>query len=169
MELGAYSFFTSDNRSHNVTGRVFDAFSNKTFQDDYTLSAYQGYGELNKTKGEPYEVIEQYGNGLFYTGDFELYYLKSGAYVAVIDPPIGFIKNFQRFYALPSPPFTKSMRSIPLVPELQEGELALVLTWGYSPRDLDIHVEFVGSPTILCKCDYSMHQCGGVRYMTDTT
>lgn len=95
--------------------------------------------------------------------------MKSGAYVAVIDPPVGFIKNFQRFYALPSPPFTKVMRSIPLVPELQEGELALVLTWGYSPKDLDIHVEFVGAPTILCKCDYSMHQCGGVRYMTDTT
>jgi hypothetical protein len=40
VELGAYSFFTSDNKTHNVTGRVFDAFSNKTFQEDYTLSAY---------------------------------------------------------------------------------------------------------------------------------
>lgn len=114
-------------------------------------------------------MIEHSGGGIYYTGDFEIYDLKSGSYVAVIDTPIGFIRNFQRFYALPSPPFTKTIRSIPLVPELNEGELALVLTWGYSPRDLDIHVEFVASPTILCKCDFSLHQCGGVKYMTDTT
>lgn len=56
-----------------------------------------------------------------------------------------------------------------MVQNLDAGELALVLTWGYSPKDLDIHVEFVASPTILCKCDYSMHQCGGVRYMADTS
>lgn len=124
---------------------------------------------MNKSKGDPYEVLEIYGNGVYDSGNFELYDLKSGPYVAVVDTPIGFIRNFQRFYALPSPPFTKHMRSIPLVPELQAGELALVLTWAYSPRDLDIHVEFVASPTVLCKCDYSMHQCGGVKYMTDTT
>lgn len=62
----------------------------------------------------------------------------------------------------------KGMRSIPLVPLLEEGELSLVLTWGYSPRDLDIHVEFIASPNILCKCDFSQHSCGGVRYMEDT-
>lgn len=44
----------------------------------------------------------------------------------------------------------------------------MVLTWGYSPRDLDIHVEFIAAPTILCRCDFSMRQCGGVRYMEDT-
>ena len=49
------------------------------------------------------------------------------------------------------------MRAIPIVPTLLPGELALVLTWGYSPRDLDIHVEFIGGPTILCKADYSVH------------
>ena len=48
------------------------------------------------------------------------------------------------------------MRQIPLVPELEDGELTLVLTWGYSPRDLDLHVEFVASPTILCKSDFAM-------------
>jgi hypothetical protein len=60
------------------------------------------------------------------------------------------------------------MRALPLIEELNEGELALTLTWGYSPRDLDIHVEFIASPTILCKCDFSMHQCGGVKYKSDT-
>jgi hypothetical protein len=94
--------------------------------------------------------------------------LKSSAYVAVVES-YGYINNFQRFYALPSPPYTKKIRALPIVPQLKEGELALVLTWGYSPKDLDIHVEFVASPTILCKCDFSMHQCGGVKYMSDTT
>jgi hypothetical protein len=66
------------------------------------------------------------------------------------------------------PPFVKSMRAMPLVPELVEGELALVLTWGYSPRDLDIHVEFASSSTVYCQCDFSVHQCGGVKYQTDS-
>jgi hypothetical protein len=58
---------------------------------------------------------------------------------------------------------------MPLVPVLNDGELALVLSWnGASPRDLDIHIEFVASPTIFCKCDFSMKSCGGVRYMADT-
>ena len=60
------------------------------------------------------------------------------------------------------------MRSIPLVPELEDGELALVLTWGYSPRDLDLHVEFVASQTLLCKTDFTMKSCGGVKYMQDS-
>jgi hypothetical protein len=56
-----------------------------------------------------------------------------------------------------------------MVKELSAGQLSLVLTWGNSPHDLDIHVEFVASPTILCKCDYSMHSCGGVHLLSDTT
>lgn len=44
-----------------------------------------------------------------------------------------------------------------------------MLTWGQNaPRDLDIHVEFIAAPDILCKVDYSMRGCGGVRYMSDT-
>jgi hypothetical protein len=59
-----------------------------------------------------------------------------------------------------------------MIPILNDGELALVLTWNGGStsqiRDLDIHVEFVASPTIFCKCDFSMKSCGGVRYMADT-
>lgn len=60
------------------------------------------------------------------------------------------------------------MRPLPLVKELDAGMLSLVLTWNNNPHDLDIHVEFVAAPTILCKCDYSMHSCGGVRLVSDT-
>lgn len=115
----------------------------------------------------PYETLDIHGNGDYYTGYYELYDLKTGANVAVVDAE-HYSNNWQRFYALPSPPYSKLMRSIPLVENLHEDELAFVLTWGSSPRDLDLHVEFIASPTILCKCDFSMHECGGVRYMTDT-
>jgi len=40
VELGSYAFYTSDNKNHNVTGRLFEAFTNKTFQEDYTLTVY---------------------------------------------------------------------------------------------------------------------------------
>jgi hypothetical protein len=50
--------------------------------------------------------LDYHGNGVDYTGEFEIFDLKSGAYVAVVDTPVGYIRNFQRFYALPSPPYT---------------------------------------------------------------
>jgi len=31
VELGSYAFYTSDNKTHNVTGRIFEAFTNRTF------------------------------------------------------------------------------------------------------------------------------------------
>ena len=167
VEMGTYAFYTPDNASHNVTGRLFDAFTNRTFANDFSITVYAGYGEFSQNYTAPNEKLDVFGNGDYYTGFYELYDLQSGAYSAVVEST-GYIKNFQRFYALPSPPFPKQMRGLPVVPVLEDGELALVLTWGYSPRDLDIHVEFVTSPTVLCKCDYSMHRCGGVKYMTDT-
>lgn len=56
-----------------------------------------------------------------------------------------------------------------MVPNLELGQLALVLTWGsISLKDLDIHVQFIADEHILCKCDFSMRSCGGVRQMSDT-
>lgn len=40
VELGTYSFYTPDTLMHNVTGRVFEAFTNKTLTDDFTLTVY---------------------------------------------------------------------------------------------------------------------------------
>ena len=42
-----------------------------------------------------------------------------------------------------------------MVPNLKPGELQLILTWGNQPKDLDLHVEFVASPSILCKVDFA--------------
>ena len=75
---------------HNVTGRVFDAFTNKTFSNDYTVTAYKGTGEVESS---PYEKLDITGTGEYYTGFFELYDLKSGVYTAVIDAD-NYIKNF---------------------------------------------------------------------------
>lgn len=40
VELGTYSFYNPDNAKHNVTGRLFEAFTNVTFQEDYTLRIF---------------------------------------------------------------------------------------------------------------------------------
>ena len=40
VEMGTYAFYISDNKQHNVTGRLYEAFTNKTFSDDYSLSIY---------------------------------------------------------------------------------------------------------------------------------
>eukprot|EP00349_Pseudokeronopsis_sp_Brazil_P010707 CAMPEP_0202978818 /NCGR_PEP_ID=MMETSP1396-20130829/85135_1 /ASSEMBLY_ACC=CAM_ASM_000872 /TAXON_ID= /ORGANISM="Pseudokeronopsis sp., Strain Brazil" /LENGTH=172 /DNA_ID=CAMNT_0049717957 /DNA_START=261 /DNA_END=779 /DNA_ORIENTATION=- len=134
IELGTYVFFQSDQKQHNVSGRIFDAMSNQTLAVDYSLTIYQGYGTLNKSNVLPYanfyfppppsEDLE--------TGYFDLENITAGVYTAVADS-LGYNLNFQRFYALPSPPYTSTIRPIPMVPWLYNGELTLVLTWGASP------------------------------------
>lgn len=73
------------NIAHNVTGRLFEAFTNSTFSQDYTITVYQGYGELNNTALTPYETLDYFGNGEYYTGYYELYDLPTGAYVAIVE------------------------------------------------------------------------------------
>jgi hypothetical protein len=92
VEMGSYSYYIGDNKSHNVSGRVFEAFNNKTFSGDYELTVYSGYGEFNRST-YPYEQLNYYGNDEYYTGMYEIYDLTAGPYVAIVDAP-GFIKNF---------------------------------------------------------------------------
>jgi hypothetical protein len=65
------------------------------------------------------------------------------------------------------------MKGIAMVPRLEEGQLALVLSWGNSfttgERDLDINVEFVASDTVICTVDFTNRRCGGVTYIADST
>lgn len=81
------------NLAHNVSGRLFEAFNNNTFQTDYTITVYPGYGELNSSALTPYETIDYIGNGDYYTGFYELSDLPTGAYVAIVESQ-GYIKNF---------------------------------------------------------------------------
>lgn len=55
IELGTFSFYKGDNLMHNVSGRVFDAFTNKTFSSDYSITVFKGYGEFNQTSNIPFE------------------------------------------------------------------------------------------------------------------
>lgn len=63
VEMGTYSFYKSDVQQHNVTGRMFDAFTNKTFEDDYSITAYPGYGELDRNHDTSVQVLSYHGNG----------------------------------------------------------------------------------------------------------
>lgn len=93
VELGTFSFYKGDNNLHNVSGRVFDAFTNKTFSTDYFITVYRGQGEYNISQSAPYEQLDFLGNGDYYTGFYELYDLKSGVHVAVAEAT-NYINNF---------------------------------------------------------------------------
>lgn len=66
---------------------------------------------------------------------------------------------------------------IPLVSKLKEGELAVVLTWtqganvlsnhNVNLQNLDLHVEFQPSDSVICRVDYLMRQCNGVQLTGD--
>lgn len=92
--------------------------------------------------------------GDYYTGFYEFYDLTPGSYIAIAQSK-GYINNIQRFFLTKD---TVSSKVLPMIPQLKEGELSLVLTWGNSdaPKDLDIHVEFIADRDILCKVDFLM-------------
>ena len=119
---------------------------------------------------EPVVALEFYGTVGFdyYTGFFEIPEMKQGAYLAVAESK-GYHRNFERFYILKD---AGNIKGIPMVPRLEDGQIALVLTWGNAfaegERDLDINVEFVASDTVICSVDFTNRRCGGVSYLTDT-
>jgi hypothetical protein len=168
-ELGSIVLYKSSNHgpSFNLTGRVFESENNQTFSEDLTMTVYNGYGEYNRTSFTPYERLEFIGQGQFYTGYYELFNLEEGPNIVIAEAK-GYHNNFQRFYAFPSPPYTSEIRPIPMVKQLDPSQLEIILTWSHSPKDLDLHVEFIASPTILCKSDYTMKHCGGVELLTDS-
>jgi hypothetical protein len=65
-----------------------------TLAQDYTITVYNGYGEFNKTSDmSPYESLNFYGNGDYYTGYFKIYELFYDVYDLVVESE-GYIKNF---------------------------------------------------------------------------
>ena len=71
--------------AYNMTGRLFEAFTNKTFSNDYTITVYQGYS--GDVIGKPaYEKLDFFnGGGDYYTGFYELQDLTPGSYVAIAE------------------------------------------------------------------------------------
>lgn len=56
-----------------MQGRIFDAFTNKTFTTDYSITVFEGFGGQLSGKAA-YEKIDYYGSALldYYTGFYEL-------------------------------------------------------------------------------------------------
>lgn len=93
--------------------------------------------------------------------------LPSGLYTAVSESQ-GYLTNFVKF-AVTSTLF-QGIKPFPILPKLEEGQLALLLTWSsYKIKDLDLNVEFIGSPTISCKVDFTSRSCGGVKQISDAS
>src|SRR3569833_2500558 len=63
VEMGSFAFIQADNKLHNVTGRIYEAITNKTLASDYQITVFQGFGEYNRSQWTPYEHLEFFGNG----------------------------------------------------------------------------------------------------------
>ena len=116
-----------EGQSQNLSGRLYEAFNNKTFTNDYTITVYDGHsGDVSGKIA--YERLDYFSSiaGDYYTGFYELFDLVPGTYVAIAESK-GYLTNFQRFYITSSLSF---IRAFPMVPSLGEGQLALVLSWG---------------------------------------
>jgi hypothetical protein len=85
-----------------------------------------------------------------------------------------FSTSNRKFFNLHGQP---SNIEIPLVSSLLDGELAVVLTWTQGSKvvgsnvemqNLDLHVEYQASDTVMCTVDYSNRQCNGVKMTADS-
>ena len=63
----------------------------------------------------------------------------------------------------------QSIESIPMIPILEEDQLALSLTWTNTQFDLDLSVEFDLGPDIKCRVNHAYRECGGVRLIMDNS
>ena len=84
-----------------------------------------------------------------------------------------FLDSRRRFFNLPG---QSTHIEIPLVSQLKDGEIAVVLTWtegvfidgnNAEYQNLDLHIQFQGGETVKCEVDQTMRQCNGVRLTAD--
>lgn len=109
----------------------------------YIVNAVNGGGvtaSLRFMKGGRYGSVER-ETATQTDGSFEAH-LKPGQYTVEIRAT-GFITSYEEIIVA-SDMDLKGL-SFPLSPELETGEIRIVLTWGASPRDLDSHLEGSGS------------------------
>ena len=176
VELGTI-IFSKAGSSHDTTiqGRIYDAFTNETFTEEYLVTLYEGYGTVTPQELGGVQAMrriefkpeESYTES--YTGYFELPSMKAGAYYSVYQAP-GYISNYQRINVLKaSSPMFQSSDPVPMIPVLDEHQLALSLTWGNRFYDLDLVVEFVASSDLTCRVNFSNRECGGVRLVVDNS
>ena len=113
---------------------------------DYQITVYKGYDSDLKDEAayEKLDIISD--NGLYYSGFFDIVELTSGLYTAVTESQ-GYLTNFVKFTVTSG--LIQGIKPFPILPKLEEGQLALLLTWSSSKiKDIDIHVDFIASPTI---------------------
>jgi hypothetical protein len=95
VELGSFMFIKAENRTYNVTGRLFNAFNNKTFTDDYQIIVYKGF-DSDLEGLTAYEKLDIIGDGVQFSGFFDMVDLVPGLYTAVAESQ-NYISNFMKF------------------------------------------------------------------------
>lgn len=125
--------------------------------DTYTLSLHQGvdrrdYYQLNDQENY-IEIGIQDSKSVPRIGENR---------VMVTEKDAVFSNSQRTFFALQG---EKSVIEMPLVSRLKDGELAVVLSWtsgqnvvgnNVEIQNLDLHVDFEASETVMCNVDYAM-------------
>jgi len=100
VELGTIIFSKAGGgQDTTIQGRIYDAFTNETFTEEYLVTLYEGYGtvtpqELGGVKAmRRIEFKPEVAYTEAYTGYFELPDMKSGAYYSVYQAQ-GYISNY---------------------------------------------------------------------------
>lgn len=154
VDLGTHVFY------RNSTQRPAQPYkfvlSNVIDDQDDDIDSYQ----LQLNNGlETYYVLQNQENQI--SVNSPTVPILGGSIVKVTTDENIFLESHRKFFNLPG---QSSNIEIPLVSNLLDGELAVVLTWTQGAKvhgntaelqSLDLHVEFKVSDTVICNVDYT--------------
>jgi len=171
VDLGTHVFFKNDNDrpkepfQFEMVNVMDDGVEDDS--DVYSLSLAEGPNEYYALKEQENKVTIPFvdSKSVPRTGESK---------VTVKAPDTPFLESSRQIFALPK--MTTDIE-IPLVSALQDGELAVVLTWteGLTTsgskaqvQNLDLHIEFQPEDDLLCTVDHAMRQCNGIKMTMDS-
>lgn len=174
VDLGTHIFYKNttanlrpSSKYQFLLSNVMDATTDDD-RDDYDVTFSDGLRNY-------YQLQDQ--ENLFTLGDAEAKTIPhiGENFIQVSSDEDAFVNSKRRFFTLPG---MDTNIEVPLVSKLKDGELAVVLTWTQGAtisgtnaiiNNLDLHVEFQTSSSVLCQVDFTQRQCSGVRLSTDST
>ena len=137
--------------------------------DDYSVAL------RNKADLEDYFTLQDQDNLITFEGEEARNIPHLGMNSVSVKQDGGdFLNSKRRFFVHPS---QSNEVEIPMVAKLKDGELAVVLTWNQGSQivgnnvelqDLDLHVEFQPTDSVLCDVDSYSRQCNGVQLTADS-
>ena len=169
IDLGTHIFYNTSTVRPTVPYQF--TLSNVIDSQDDDLDIYNF--ELNDGMVTYYELTEQ--ENVIQISDAKSAEIPIiGESIAYVSSEGTFSTSNRKFFNLKGQP---SNIEIPLVSNLLDGELAVVLSWTQGSKvvgsnvemqNLDLHVEYQASETVMCTIDFTNRQCNGVKMTADS-